>query len=214
MDRRVAIKWMLAAGAGALLADPLSIGAAAGDQPAAVGGGIGTDPDLMKPHKPGEYWALTLSAAQLRTAAALCDVVVPAEGGAPSASAVGVPDFIDEWISAPYPNFSKDRKMIAEGLDWVDAESTRRFGAGFADAGAEQRLALCEAIAPEAPDGSALGAASKFFRRFRNLTITGFFTTPPGMRDLGYVGNVPLATFDGPPADLVARLGLTDEVKW
>jgi hypothetical protein len=34
------------------------------------------------------------------------------------------------------------------------------------------------------------------------------------MRDLGYVGNVPLARFEGPPADLVERLGLTDEVKW
>jgi hypothetical protein len=34
------------------------------------------------------------------------------------------------------------------------------------------------------------------------------------MKDLGYVGNVPLATFDGPPAALVAKLGLTDEVAW
>ena len=64
------------------------------------------------------------------------------------------------------------------------------------------------------PAGDPLEAASKFFRRFRNLTSAGFFTTPVGMKDLGYVGNVPLATFDGPPADLVARMGLTDEVKW
>jgi hypothetical protein len=34
------------------------------------------------------------------------------------------------------------------------------------------------------------------------------------MKDLGYVGNVPLATFDGPPADLIAKLGLADEVQW
>ena len=42
----------------------------------------------------------------------------------------------------------------------------------------------------------------------------GFYTTPVGMKDIGYVGNVPLAKFDGPPADLVAKLGLTDEVVW
>ena len=138
----------------------------------------------------------------------------PAEGAVPSASAVGVPAFIDEWISAPYPNFVKDRKTVVEGLAWVEAESQRRFGKGLADASEPQRVELCEALAPAAAAGSPLEAPSKFFRRFRNLTTAGFFTTPAGMRDLGYVGNVPLATFDGPPADLVAKLGLTDEVKW
>jgi hypothetical protein len=31
------------------------------------------------------------------------------------------------------------------------------------------------------------------------------------MRDIGYVGNVPLARFDPPPADLLHRLGLEPE---
>ena len=215
MDRRLAIKWMLAAGAGAMLADPLSLTAqAAGPAAPASPHGYGTDPDLMKPYKAGDYWPLTLTAAELRTAAALCDVIVPAEGAVPSASAVGVPGFIDEWVSAPYPNFVKDRKTVVDGLAWADGESQRRFGKAFADASGSQQVELCEAIAPEAAAGSPLEAPSKFFRRFRNLTTAGFFTTPVGMKDLGYVGNVPLATFDGPPADLVARLGLADEVKW
>jgi Gluconate 2-dehydrogenase subunit 3 len=218
MDRRLAIKWMLAAGAGAMLSDPLSFGAPADGQAPAPQGppahGYGTDPDMMRQYKLGDYWPLTLTEAERRAAAALCDVIVPAEGAVPSASAVGVPDFIDEWVSAPYPNCVKDRKPIVEGLAWVDAESQRRFGKAFADATEAQRVSLCEDIAPEAAPESPHGAASAFFRRFRNLTTAGFFTTPVGMRDLGYVGNVPLATFDGPPAALVAKLGLTDEVKW
>lgn len=216
MDRRLAIKWMLAAGAGAVLADTLAFAAPQGDAAAGAAAprGYGTDPDLVRPYKPGDYWPLTLSEAQLRTTAALCDVIVPAEGKVPSASGVGVPDFIDEWVSAPYPNNVKDRKTVLEGLAWIEGESQKRFGRGFADAAPDQRVSLCEDIAPEAAAGSPLEAPSKFFRRFRNLTTAGFFTTPVGMRDLGYVGNVPLATFDGPPADLVAKLGLTDEVKW
>ncbi len=214
MDRRLAIKWMLAAGAGAMLADPLSLSAQTAAAPEAGPHGYGTDPDLVKPYKPGDYWPLTLTAAEMATVSALCDVIVPAEGAVPSASAVGVPGFIDEWISAPYPNFAKDRKMILDGLGWVEGESMKRFGKGFTEASESQRVTLCESIAPEAAAGSPLEAPSKFFRRLRNLTTAGFFTTPVGMRDLGYVGNVPLATFDGPPADLVARLGLTDEVKW
>jgi hypothetical protein len=218
MDRRMAIKWMLAAGAGAMLYDPLSHGAPEGvsmpDPSTVPGHGYGTDPDLMKSYKIGDYWPLTLSEAERRTTSALCDVVVPAEGSVPSASAVGVPDFIDEWVSAPYPNYAKDRKTIVDGLAWIDGESRRRFGKGFADVTGAERVALCEAIAPAAAPGSPLEAPSLFFRRFRNLTTAGFYTTPVGMKDLGYVGNVPLATFDGPPAALVAKLGLTDEVKW
>jgi hypothetical protein len=216
MDRRLAIKWMLAAGAASVLADTLSLGAAPADGAAGAAApqGYGTDPDLVKPYKPGDYWPLTLSEAQLRTTAALCDVILPAEGKVPSASGVGVPDFIDEWVSAPYPNYVKDRKTVLDGLAWIEGESQRRFGTGFADASADQRASVCEDIAAEAAAGSPLESPSKFFRRFRNLTTAGFYTTPVGMKDLGYVGNVPLATFDGPPADLVAKLGLTDEVKW
>jgi hypothetical protein len=29
-----------------------------------------------------------------------------------------------------------------------------------------------------------------------------------GMKDIGYVGNVPLATFDGPPIEALKKAGL------
>jgi hypothetical protein len=152
MDRRLAIKWMLAAGAGAMLADPLSLTAqAAGPAAPASPHGYGTDPDLMKPYKAGDYWPLTLTAAELRTAAALCDVIVPAEGAVPSASAVGVPGFIDEWVSAPYPNFVKDRKTIVDGLAWVEGESQRRFGKAFADASGSQQRSSARRSPPRPP---------------------------------------------------------------
>ena len=218
IDRRLAIKWMLAAGAGALMVDRLSLGASATAPSAGAGGvpepGYGRDPELVKPHRPGEYWPLTFTDAERREAAALCDVVIPAEGDCPSASALGVQDFIDEWISSPYPMTAADRKPIMEGLSWLEAESRRRFGSGFADATKAQRLALCEEVSREAAEGSELALGSRFFRRFRNLAMGGFYTTPAGMKDLGYVGNVPLARFDGPPAELVAKLGLADEVRW
>ncbi|HYP15660.1 MAG TPA: hypothetical protein VEQ65_00505, partial [Opitutus sp.] len=47
-----------------------------------------------------------------------------------------------------------------------------------------------------------------FFARFRDLTAGGFYTTPQGMKDLGYIGNVPLPSFDGPPPELLKKLGL------
>ena len=215
IDRRLAIKWMLAAGAGALLIDRAALGAAAPVPfPAAAPQGYGVDPDLMKAHKPGEYWPLTFTDAERRVAAALCDMILPAEGACPSASALGVQDFIDEWISSPYPMAAADKKPVVEGLAWLEAESRRRFGSGFADSTGAERLALCEDMARAPAAGSEPAAASRFFRRFRDLACGGFYTTPEGMKDLGYVGNVPLARFDGPPPELVAKLGLADEVRW
>ena len=211
MDRRLAIKWMLAASAGALLADPLGLSAAA---PGAGPGGYGKDPDLLKEHKPGDYWPLTFSEGVRRDVAALCDIAIPADDRSPSASSLGVHDFIDEWVSAPYAAQAKDRKVVLEGLAWVDTQSRKRFGRAYSDATPEQRLSLCGEMAPAAPAGSELENPSRFFRRFRNLTMAGFFSTPDGMKDLGYVGNVPLPRFEGPPADLVAKLGLTGEVTW
>jgi hypothetical protein len=218
IDRRVAIKWMLTASAGAMLIRTPSFGGVAPETAASAAGrpatGYGTDPDLVKGYKPGDLWPLTFTAAQRREAAALCDIMIPADDHSPSASAVGVTDFIDEFVSAPYPDNVRDGKKIVDGLAWLDAESTRRFGAVFADASAGQQASLCDDIAPEEPANPDLKAAADFFKRYRNLVASGFYTTPVGMKDIGYVGNVPLARFEGPPADLVERLGLTDEVKW
>ena len=36
-----------------------------------------------------------------------------------------VPDFIDEWISAPYPGHTDDKRTVLEGLAWIDEESQR-----------------------------------------------------------------------------------------
>jgi hypothetical protein len=39
-------------------------------------------------------------------------------------------------------------------------------------------------------------------------TNAGFHTTPQGGRDIQYVGNVPLTSFDGPPPEVLAHLKL------
>ena len=205
MDRRTAIKWMLTAATAAALLERDTLAA---DPATPAAKGYGPDPDLLKDYKPGDLWPLTFTETQRATAAALCDVIIPADSKSPSASSVGVHDFIDEWISAPYPDQAADRKPILDGLAWLDAESQRRFQNDFVNLIASQQTALCTDIAYAPKAKPEFKTAAQFFNKFRDLTSGGFYTTPVGMKDIGYVGNVPIATFEGATPAALKHLGL------
>ena len=202
VDRRTAIKWVLAASAAMHL--PSTTFAASASM---VSGGYGKDPDLLKIYKSNSLWPLTLSKPQRATAAVLCDVIIPKDENSPAASTVGVVDFIDEWISAPYEASQRDRPVIIEGLAWLDVESQRRFKKDFVSSSDAQRATICDQISgANAP--AELAKAVAFFTRYRALTAGGFYTTPLGMKALNYVGNVALTKFDGPPPEVLKKLGL------
>lgn len=205
MDRRTTIKWVLAASA----AWPLrGLHAAQAQTPAPAAQGYGTDPNLLKVYKPGELWPLTLTPPQRRLAAILADIIIPADEHSPGASSVGVVDFIDEWVSAPYPDSQRDRPIVLEGFVWLDAEAARRFGKGFADLDSAQRQAICDEICDESRAAAERRTAARFFAVYRDLTAGGFYSSPEGRKDLGYIGNVPLASFEGPPPELLKKLNL------
>ena len=203
ISRRASIQWMLGATA-ALATREVQLLAA---DPAITAKGYGPDPSMIKIYQPGEVWPLTFTEPQRRTTRALCDVIIPADGTSPSASALGVPDFIDEWISSPYPAQAGDRQTILDGLKWIDAESQRRFQKPFADLSQDQQTLICDDIASLKPKPEHKKAAT-FFKRFRDLTAGGYFTTPEGSKALGYVGNMPSGTFEGPPLEALKHVGL------
>jgi hypothetical protein len=211
MDRRTTIKWMFAAAASVpslkfALADASA--AALARDVATSQAGYGTDPDLMREWQAGEAWPLTLTERGRLTTTALCDLIIPADEHSPAASAVGVVEFIDEWISAPYPQQRADRDLVLPGLAWIEEEGTRRFGKAFPEISDSQRSAIADDICSASSARPEFASAAKFFAKFRDLTAGGFYTTPVGMKDIGYVGNVPLATFDGPPLEALKKAGL------
>ena len=203
VDRRTAMKWVAMASALPWLQRPV-IGTAA----PASGKGYGTDPRLNRVYKPGELWPLTLPPFMRQAAAALCDIIIPADEHSPSASFVGVVDFIDEWISAPYEAQRTDRRTILEGLGWLEIESKRRFKKFFVDLSPAQKAAICDDICYLPRAKPAFQEAAKFFATFRDLTAGGFYTTPAGSKDIRYIGNVALERFDGPPAEVLRKVGL------
>ena len=208
LPRRTVLK-MLSAGAASWCALPFS--ESIGKPPAAsvAPTGYGTDPNLTRVYAPGDLWPLTFDAAQHRTAAALADVIFPEDHLGPAASALRVADYIDEWISAPYPAQQNDRPRILEGLAWMEAESARRFQRGFSELSTAEQHQICEDIAWAPKAKPEFVNASHFFHRFRNIAAGAYYGTAEGWKAIGYVGNQPMPSFPGPPAEVLERLGLT-----
>jgi hypothetical protein len=190
IDRRTALAWIgvvgaaTAAGAGVVVYGPKMGGER-------ITRGYGTDPKLTKPEK--APWSRIMIPAQLQTAAILADFILPASGAAPSASALGIPDFVDEWVSAPYPDQLKDRPLVMNGLNAL--------GAKVLKANAADRAAALAAL-PASTDPTVMA----FWKKFRGLTIGAYYTTEAGFKDIGYIGNVARTVDPGPSAEVKAHV--------
>lgn len=184
IDRRTALTWIGVVGAAtAVGAGVVVYGPRVGGEAEAKG--YGTDPKLNPPAR--APWPRIMTDDQLQIAAVLADFILPATTTAPSASALGVPDFIDEWVSAPYPDQLKDRPLILDGL--------KALGPRFVQADAPARSANLAAL-----------AGTPFFKRFRALTVGAYYTTEAGFKDLGYIGNVTRASDPGPSDEVQTAL--------
>jgi gluconate 2-dehydrogenase gamma chain len=136
---------------------------------------------------------------QWRTVHALCDLVIPADESSGSATEAGVPEFIDDWLDFRNredgnQNFTA---QILGGLQWLDLESNRLFQVGFAAASPDQQKQILDRIAWPARAAAADRPWAAFLSTFRDLTVSGFFSSKVGVADLQYLGNRPVAEWRG-----------------
>ena len=164
--------------------------------------GYGPDPDLLDPVVP---WKRTMTRHQLSQVAVLGDLILPATQDAPAPSVLGIPDFVDEWVSAPYPEQLADRPVILNGLGWVDDEARRRFGNSYLEANGRQQLQILDGIAVR-NRGAIKTEQNKFFHKLRYLVVGAYYTNQEGFDDIGYVGNVPMESYPPPTAEEIAIL--------
>ncbi len=168
--------------------------------------GYGQDPNLIV--RASGPWPRILTQRQLSLLDVLSDIIVPRQGDAPSASEVGVSEVLDEWISAPYPRQQTHRTVLEPGLLWMDDESHRRYRKTFVELSESQQFAIVDDIAfAEQPTPQGLEAPKEFFSGLRLLVVGAFFTSPAGIKDLGYIGNTPISgDYPGPTAEALAHL--------
>jgi hypothetical protein len=230
LTRRRAIHLILGTAAGSAAATGLTGCLTTTEIPSVVDGpvtelpvakprGTLTDPDLFTKYIPWEY---KMTVPELRAATALCDLILPADDRSPAASEVDVPDFINDWVSAPYEAHMKDLELIQWGLAWIDAQALTHYAKLFTDLNETEQREICDPIAyrekPKPPEPGVprpkkkpdpLAKQARFFSRFRFLTVGGFYTTEAGRKDLQFMGNVAIGgDFPGPPPEVLKHLGL------
>ena len=133
----------------------------------------------------------------------LGDIIIPKDEKSGSASDAKVPEFI-EFIVKDIP---EHKVPMRGGLRWLDVQCLNRYNNPFKDATAEQQLEMVNDIAYPALAKPGMEQGVAFFNRMRDLTATGFFTSEMGVKDIGYVGNMP-NVWQGVPEDVLKQYGL------
>lgn len=132
---------------------------------------------------------------ELQTVRILSDLIIPRDGHSGSATDAGVPEFVD-FVLAEWP---EHQTPIRGGLAWLDRESMRRTGKPFRETAAAEQAALLDEIAYPARARPELKAGVEFFNHFRDLVLSGFYSSKEGVKDLGYAGNTFVAEWKGCP---------------
>jgi hypothetical protein len=142
---------------------------------------------------------------QWQTVRVLCDLIIPADKISGSATEAGVPEFIDDWLDIKGADLTNE---IHGGLAWLDKQCNQSFSHQFANCAGDQQKQILDRIAypPKAAPEDA--GAVEFFNHFRDLVVSGFYTSAIGIADLPYLGNEPQSEWHGCPEPVLVRLGL------
>ncbi|MBN8719316.1 MAG: gluconate 2-dehydrogenase subunit 3 family protein [Sediminibacterium magnilacihabitans] len=143
------------------------------------------------------------TAQEMATLTVLADIIVPKDAVSGSASDAKVPDFL-EFIVKDMP---KHQTPMRGGLRWLDVQCLKQYGKAFTDCDHQQQIAMVDQIAYPAKAKPEMKQGVSFFNLMRNLTVTGFFTSEMGVKDLGYKGNTP-NQWNGVPDDVLKQYGL------
>ena len=169
-----------------------------------------SDPDYLNKVIP---WEKPLVEPELKTLEVLVDIIIPGDENSPAPSAIGVPDFLSEWVGAPYKDNVEDLDILRGGLAWLQTHCDKLHGKRFEDLAEAQQIAILDSICDPAKTAPALATGGRFFKRLRMLTLGGYYTHSSTWKSLGYVGNVPIGgAYPGVPDEVIKILGLEDVV--
>jgi gluconate 2-dehydrogenase gamma chain len=129
--------------------------------------------------KPGQYTPQFFSATEYAMVERLTEIIIPSDTSA-GAKEAGVAEFIDFMVAhdpeAQYP--------FRTGLALLNAHSAQKVGKEFLELTLDQQNSLLEPLGfkDKARPGEEDGRA--FFKLVREYTVTGFYTSEVGYKEL------------------------------
>lgn len=140
-----------------------------------------------------------LSGEEANTISALTDTILP-KTSTPSASEVGVPEFIDDVIGHFWNQ--EDQQSFRDGISAINDRARDQYGSQYADLSEEEQNTLMDELVEAARNHS--GEGRPFFRQLKELTYSGYFSSEIiGEQVLAYdpvpgeyIGDLPVSEVD------------------
>ncbi len=129
--------------------------------------------------KPAVYRPQFFTAPEYATVERLADIIIPSDA-TPGAKEAGVAEFIDFMVANdPDPQY-----LFRLGLAWLNVHSARNYGKPFTNLTADQQISLLtpHGFKDKARPGEEDGR--KFFALMREYTVTGFYTSEIGFKEI------------------------------
>ena len=140
---------------------------------------------------------------EMATITLLSDIIIPKDAVSGSATDAKVPEFI-EFIVKDMPDH---QVPMRGGLKWLDLHSYKKHAKDFTECSSKEQIGIIDEIAYPQKAAPELAQGVSFFNKIRDLVTTGFYTAEIGVKDLGYMGNVP-NMWAGVPDEVLKQHGL------
>ena len=172
--------------------------------------GYGQYPDYEGNGETGP-WPKIVSDLTKRQLEKYADLILPASNGpyspAPAPSEVGIAEFFDDWISAPYPYMTDTRRIVTRGMVWLDAQMQSDHGTDWLGASEAQATALLDRMRDADPDDGPMTHQRGMYDHLRKIIIGAYYTTPAGEADLGHVTPAPITgDYPGPTGEALEHI--------
>jgi len=131
--------------------------------------------------KPAEYHPQFFTHSEYAVIERLTHIIIPTDK-TPGAKEAGVAEFIDFMVA----NDPEHQYPFRMGLGWLNAHSERTLGKKFIELSPEQQISILEPLGfkEKARPGEEDGRT--FFSLVREFTVTGFYTSEIGYKELDH----------------------------
>ena len=135
--------------------------------------------DEPAPPRPQTYTPQFFSIEDFARIERLAELIIPSDE-TPGAREAGAAEFIDFMVG----HDAEQQQPMRTGLAWLHVQSNGRFARPFLELSEAQQVSLLEPLAYEAKYREGEEVGREFFRRVKELTVMGFYSSEIGYREL------------------------------